>query len=95
MDPKTKKTLEGAERRVRNDLQEDVNGVRNPARPAGLTCIVDVLILCDGVRELDKIARHASEERDAFGKRIDKLEAEIATMKERERVRLEASLPVR
>lgn len=36
----------------------------------------DVPKLCAAVREYDKIARHASEERDAFGKRIEELEAE-------------------
>lgn len=42
---------------------------------------VQVDRLCTMVREQDKRARHAEQERDAFNARIDELEAELALLK--------------
>lgn len=77
MDPKTKQLVEEAERLVgsirgpflRDSIEEsDIDFLENaPAKMAEL---------CSAVREQDKRARHAEEERDAFDKRIAELEVE-------------------
>lgn len=46
---------------------------------------IDVPYLLDLVKSLDKRARHAEAERDAFDKRIEELEAEVTRLKSNER----------
>lgn len=66
MDPKTKQ------------LVEYVEGIENGTIEFDSTDYVLSLLpkLCAAVREQDKRARHAEEERDLFSKRIDELKAE-------------------
>ena len=69
MDPKTKQLIESAEALSGPEMTPDAenNGTERMIRA-----------LCSAVREQDKRARHAEEERDLFSKRIDELEAKLA-----------------
>lgn len=71
MDSRTKALLEETE----SEMQELVEG-RRSNRWSG-SDMRRMSALVEGVRELDKLARHATEQRDAFAKRIDELEAEL------------------
>lgn len=85
MDPKTKQLVEEAEVLtvsiygpfLHDSIEEsDIDFLENaPAK---------MIELCSAVREQDKRARHAEEERDAFDKRINELQAELETQSRRE-----------
>lgn len=72
MDQKTKQLVERCER---NHI---VDSTRSGIMPQ---LFIDVIDLCLAVKEQDKRARHAEQERDAFGERIAELEAEVAQLK--------------
>lgn len=72
MDPKTKQLVERTEALL---LSED-----DADRP----CDEFAEALCIAVREQDERARHAEEERDAFGERAKELEARLETQSRRE-----------
>lgn len=63
MVPKTKQLVDDCERRSQSDAPQSS---------------IDVRALCFAVKEQDKRARHAEEERDLLSKRIDELESENA-----------------
>jgi len=65
IDPKTKQLIEDAESHLRRENNEEFGDLARDDVPA----------LCLAVKEQDKRARHAEEERDLFNKRIDELES--------------------
>ena len=76
MGPKVKALVDETE----SEMRELVEG-RRSNRWSG-SDMRRMSALVEGVRELDKIANHATEERDAYGKRIDELEAENKALRE-------------
>ena len=65
MDPKTKQLIEDCERRSRSDTPQS---------------LIDVRELCLAVKEQDKCARHAEEERNAFDKLLAELDESNASL---------------
>lgn len=78
VDPKTKQLVKEAEARIKQFSDLDKLFSRH-AIPRHI--FADVYALCSAVREQDKRARHAEQERDAFDKRIAELERELASAK--------------
>jgi hypothetical protein len=95
MDPKTKQLVEEAEARaekategpwnaclggVMTDQEEGVCATKNGADSAFIAYARTAMpALCSAIREQDKRAWHAEQERDAYDKRIAELEAQLAT----------------
>jgi len=72
MDQKTKQLVEDAESHLRRENNEEFGDLARDDVPA----------LCLAIKEQDKRARHAEEERDLFSKRIDELGTIVETNEE-------------